>query len=1067
MSRNICDQSFDLYGDNLSLLAERLRKNWMQKLSNSEQTDDSLTSLTWLYDANPISMNFETTENYEVQDISINSPLHENCSKYSLSCDPPYAGSLLDPQVRMDYRTKWTGKPPFSYATLICLAMRELGKPKVTLSDIYGWIMNNFAYYRHTDSSWQNSVRHNLSLNKCFEKVPRDKGERGKGGFWRVNPRHIDWLEANLAKCRRAAPPPGPPPPIPRSMLLQQRKIQQQALLPRNLILSPPSVSMNNSGTNHASFTANICVPELSPDSIKNHQISALSPSSHSSLSSSPLSFAPVGSPANFQSTKISVTSSHTTYQNSVHTILMNHSVVSEMNNSSILPPLSISGNVSQSCVTQTVAGHRRKSPLFKNSQMGMAHNALLESDDGLSDEDTSLTWGESTHFINKSPNIPSKSNHCDLNHNISSQHSDWNKRSRYMNANVNSINFKNAQSQSLSRNDNNNNHNADQQFPYKIRSKSSLDKSNITNRGTVIERLKRSKSKQNVKSSGSNELKVLPTRVLPPRQRYSRWALPRPNPITSNNSQNPTNESETCTNNKLETSTSRKSKKQDNDKRVAWNSKDALGKCGGLSPLLNCIDSYDGDHSDDNNNSNINCDKDSGYLWSSLNKAASNLTDVLTNHTHTQMKRENSSDNHPSSCGSCKDYSLPNYNTYYVGDDNIQMINNNNNNIKRQTASLSACSSSSSASTFSYHSDVPNERHSSNSIDPFHSSSGVAHVCQPSPFNDDSGVMLKSGSLACDSLQQQQQQQGQSLSATLTCGNDLPNKSSEADKTVLPNWASLFLSDDDDTSDLDCLFNDNNDINKQNNESFNLFTSESFESGIHSTSTLHSPTTSLSSPLSQPPSQPSSCSLTTSSSFLFITDKNDAEIFVNDSKHPTDASDIHSSNNNSNSNNNNNSNNPILVEDLGLDTANLDFDSLDELVGGNGAIPLDIDFSLTTSFNNDAFLDSNDSLSHDWNASMNSNHTNISSSTSQGSNNNNNNNDIACSALYDKIKQHENQPQWPESLEVENDVVIPLQQNASNDSQWLNASFPFNSSNSLTMFLSETTPVHIFEGNF
>ncbi|VDK36059.1 unnamed protein product [Taenia asiatica] len=140
----------------------------------------------------------------------------------------PYAGSLLDPQVRMDYRTKWTGKPPFSYASLICLAMRELGKPKVTLSDIYGWIMANFAYYRHTDSSWQNSVRHNLSLNKCFEKVPREKGERGKGGFWRVNPRHADWLEANLAKCRRAAPPPGPPPPIPRSLLLEKQQEQQQ-----------------------------------------------------------------------------------------------------------------------------------------------------------------------------------------------------------------------------------------------------------------------------------------------------------------------------------------------------------------------------------------------------------------------------------------------------------------------------------------------------------------------------------------------------------------------------------------------------------------------------------------------------------------------------------------------------------------------------------------------------------------------------------------------------------------------------------------------------------------------
>lgn len=41
-----------------------------------------------------------------------------------------------------------------------------------------------------------------------------------------MNPRHADWLEANLAKCRRAAPPPGPPPPIPRSLLLEKQQEQ-------------------------------------------------------------------------------------------------------------------------------------------------------------------------------------------------------------------------------------------------------------------------------------------------------------------------------------------------------------------------------------------------------------------------------------------------------------------------------------------------------------------------------------------------------------------------------------------------------------------------------------------------------------------------------------------------------------------------------------------------------------------------------------------------------------------------------------------------------------------------
>uniref|UniRef100_A0A5K3FUB3 Fork-head domain-containing protein n=2 Tax=Mesocestoides corti TaxID=53468 RepID=A0A5K3FUB3_MESCO len=211
----------------LSSLAQRFRENWLKCNPPFRDTDDSLTNLTWLFDMSPFSLESDGLGTNKNNRFIADRPAVFPSAKISWQPTHPYAGSLLDPQVRMDYRTKWTGKPPFSYASLICLAMRELGKPKVTLSDIYGWIMTNFAYYRHTDSSWQNSVRHNLSLNKCFEKVPREKGERGKGGFWRVNPRHADWLEANLAKCRRAAPPPGPPPPIPRSLLLEKQQEQQ------------------------------------------------------------------------------------------------------------------------------------------------------------------------------------------------------------------------------------------------------------------------------------------------------------------------------------------------------------------------------------------------------------------------------------------------------------------------------------------------------------------------------------------------------------------------------------------------------------------------------------------------------------------------------------------------------------------------------------------------------------------------------------------------------------------------------------------------------------------------
>ena len=70
--------------------------------------------------------------------------------------------------------------------------MAILSSPKkmLTLPEIYDFITNKFSFYQKEDKKWKNSVRHNLSLNKCFKKAPR-KGKHsnyGKGNYWMIDP---------------------------------------------------------------------------------------------------------------------------------------------------------------------------------------------------------------------------------------------------------------------------------------------------------------------------------------------------------------------------------------------------------------------------------------------------------------------------------------------------------------------------------------------------------------------------------------------------------------------------------------------------------------------------------------------------------------------------------------------------------------------------------------------------------------------------------------------------------------------------------------------------------------
>ncbi|KAL7648040.1 UNVERIFIED_CONTAM: hypothetical protein RMT77_001657 [Armadillidium vulgare] len=139
-----------------------------------------------------------------------------------------YPWRFVDP--RSLYRVPEEPKPQHSYIGLIAMAILSSPEKKLVLSDIYAYILENYAYFRSRGPGWRNSIRHNLSLNDCFVKAGRSAN--GKGHYWAIHPANIDDFARGDFRRRRAQrrvrkhlglqvdddsspePPPSSPPPI-------------------------------------------------------------------------------------------------------------------------------------------------------------------------------------------------------------------------------------------------------------------------------------------------------------------------------------------------------------------------------------------------------------------------------------------------------------------------------------------------------------------------------------------------------------------------------------------------------------------------------------------------------------------------------------------------------------------------------------------------------------------------------------------------------------------------------------------------------------------------------------